>query len=349
MTLRNPRVQFFVNTVFNLKSIFLGCHWAGKDTLLINCRTINPDIEQVELTVIIDSTDGSLVDTVPMYDDGNHGDSIAADGFFGAYWPVIDGERHYTLQIKTRSLNSNYYNLSLEEIPFTTIGPVVFDGLEYNPLADTTYNPGNLIVFRMWLKNTGSIAIATDIHAELSSPTPLITVAPRNSSFGFNDMDPGMRNLSYGYFAFTISETITQDTLIYLPITIYSEDYSFWYDSLEVAVWINAMDDVRSVVPDVYALQQNYPNPFNPLTVIGYQLPVFSSRSAPRLCVDQKASANSSRTDLPRSRSWQLTMASRKPPGGIACDHAGWSSWKVICTLLISACARSSATSAGGG
>ena len=63
----------------------------------------------------------------------------------------------------------------------------------------------------------------------------------------------------------------------------------------------------------------------------------------------RKYSLSRSRAARALSRSKPLTMARRKPPGGMAWRSGAQSSWKVICTLVTPGVRLISSTSAGGG
>ena len=102
-------------------------HKPGTDTLVITSGTENPDNHSLVLEAIIESFDQSIRETIPMYDDGFHGDHAAGDGVFGTSWAVPTGERSYHIQIKTLSLESGYSNTLQNAAVFTTIGPVVFN------------------------------------------------------------------------------------------------------------------------------------------------------------------------------------------------------------------------------
>ncbi|MFP4345144.1 MAG: C25 family cysteine peptidase [Anaerolineales bacterium] len=47
------------------------------------------------VTAVIESPDGSVVATVPLYDDGLHGDGAAGDGTYGNLWTTDSEERNY--------------------------------------------------------------------------------------------------------------------------------------------------------------------------------------------------------------------------------------------------------------
>jgi hypothetical protein len=245
----------------------------GLDSVLITAVVENSNMNEVSIMALVSNNVDTDIDSLSLYDDGEHGDGAPEDSLFGNHYLPKD-EKTFKVSVRSDDLTEQTQFALPNVKRFTSIGPVVFDDLDYYPLIDSTYIPGNLIGIKMYLKNIGTMGTAPDIRASILSTTPLITVRQGNSASEFNDIAPDMREVSNDYFGFTISADIVRDTLLYLPITIYSDDYPYWYDSLEVAVLVTDINDIQPRLPAVHALQQNYPNPFNPKTIINYELPM---------------------------------------------------------------------------
>jgi hypothetical protein len=72
-----------------------------------------------------------------------------------------------------------------------------------------------------------------------------------------------------------INEDIIEDTLINLPISVYSDGIEYWQTEMPVPV-ATSIESQNINLPHTYSLKQNYPNPFNPVTMITYQLPMIN-------------------------------------------------------------------------
>ena len=234
----------------------------GKDTLSVITQIVNPDSHGVQVNTIIESTDLSVVDTVGMYDDGSHGDSIAGDGLYSGFWPATTDEKEYNVHINTVTLDSVYDNLLSDAAYFTTIGPVVFDSVYI------AQHIGDRFRVRLILRNEGSITSASNISAELKISNSDITIED-NYRF-FDDIGPGQAAESASFYSL-----ITQNPpdSIHIDVDIFSDDKLFWRDSFSLSFVALELSETDNAVPREFALHQNYPNPFNPLTTIEFSLP----------------------------------------------------------------------------
>ncbi|MFC2088817.1 S41 family peptidase, partial [Calditrichota bacterium] len=114
------------------------------DTLNITAKVANPDNHNINVAVLINTLDSVLVDSVSMFDDGNHGDSLAADGLYGAFIPPLISEDTYTISASTTDLDSAHYHILPRVTRFTTIGPVVLDKLKITSSDTIPHHNDNL-------------------------------------------------------------------------------------------------------------------------------------------------------------------------------------------------------------
>jgi len=125
----------------------------GSDTLGIKAQIENPNEHTLSVLAIMQSQDGQTLDSCDFADDGNHNDENPGDGIWGGFWPVPSGEKIYSLNVKTKSLDNDEYTLSYDNnVPdFVTTGPLTYAGWTPYILEDSVANPGDLLSFKIYL------------------------------------------------------------------------------------------------------------------------------------------------------------------------------------------------------
>ena len=259
-----------------IEEVKLSSTWmkTNKDTLTFTVRILNSMDFDLTSKIFIQSADENYLDSLILYDDGNHGDGAPQDRTWGTFIKPLNIETDCLISLRIQN-NEFYEQRVYKDITkFTTNGPVVFDHFEITS-TDTVPTAGDQIKIRMFLRNDGSDKTASSINAKLTSPDPGVTARP---------IIPGLSYVWYGNIAageniesemdYPINFNGPFDKNIYLvtfALNIRSNDYSYWIDTLSIYVGIERQKG-KPISKD-FTLYQNYPNPFNPNTTIEFALP----------------------------------------------------------------------------
>jgi hypothetical protein len=231
------------------------------DALNITANVTNPYNHNINVAAIIDIVDGTSVDSLPMFDDGNHGDNLAGDGLYGAYVDPVSSENIFKINVSVTDLDSSHYHELPNASRFTTIGPVVVDSFSFNELI-----PNAMYTLKLYLRNDGSTATAKNVTVEVeTADTNVIDITYFTQGFG--DIEPGQ--IKSGVIARIANPNNLNNTDF--RINISSEWWQYWNDSITAI--ITGIAENESNIPKEHSLKQNYPNPFNPSTTIEFALP----------------------------------------------------------------------------
>ena len=248
------------------------------DTLKLSATISNPANHQVTVQALIQGENSSFKDSLQLFDDGLHNDSLASDNIFGEIIILDDfDEDYFVITLRTADLDDSVTTFYHKE-HFTTIGPVEYaaDSLAFwRYELDPTYNPRIYLT----LRNAGSMATATGITARLSALDTCVTAISSNLAI-FGDIPAGegvmsSGPVSSGYYQVSFNQYCPIGTEVPFALSISSDGYEFWSDTLDIPitdleVGIAQVDDA---LPTDYALHPAYPNPFNPVTTLRYDLP----------------------------------------------------------------------------
>jgi hypothetical protein len=225
----------------------------GTDTVCITIKISDP--AGIILMAKIKTPDQTPVDSLELFDDGNHNDGNAGDSLYANVWQVsLPEEQQYYVDLKvTRIDTDTVIHLINNMASFTTIGPVTFNDYTLTG-SDTEPNPGDRIRLYLSLKNNSTVATATNLGARLISLDTLISISDAIVSFG--DIAAGENATSPSTYTLSIDEVWPGNTVIPIAIEIASEGYIFWSDTFSITILepVN-IEEIKEPITRIY------PNP----------------------------------------------------------------------------------------
>ncbi len=242
---------------------------AGIDSVWISTKISDPT--GITLFAEINAPDQTPVDSVELFDDGNHNDGSAGDSIFANSWPVLSmEERQYFIDLKVTLIDSDTVNQHFNNMAsFTTKGPVTIDSTEIEGEA----NPGDIVAAKLYFKNNGKTATIENIHGSMTILDSCITNANLGLKPTLSSLSAGEVKQALWSFSLKIADNCPMGQ-IPVQVDIYEGGNFYWADTFYVDVNLeNGVTDKNTVGPDPFVLHQNYPNPFNSTTTIQYQVP----------------------------------------------------------------------------
>jgi N-acetylneuraminic acid mutarotase len=224
----------------------------GTGSVCLATKISNP--AGITIMAYIKAPDQTPVDSLELFDDGNHNDGNAGDSLYANLWPVNSAEeQNYYVDLQVTRIDMDTVINSLNNMAsFTTIGPVTVENYTFAG-DDTIPEPGDKIYLEITLRNNGSTATATKVAARLISLDPLVTIPGTSRSFG--NIAAGENSISSSIFTLTIDEEWPGNTPISILAEITGNDYPYWKETLSITGEPVNIKDIKEPITRIY------PNP----------------------------------------------------------------------------------------
>ena len=232
------------------------------DSILFRTKFSNLYNHQFTPYLIYANSDNTQMDSLSLFDDGLHGDSLTNDGLYGVYIPPRLTEDFFILSVSTIDNQTNkYYNAS-DRWRFTTAGPLTLDSVGVlNLRFNYSLTP--------YVRNNGSSFTVRGASVTLRCNDPWVTNIT-SATVGLPDLPPGATKGSTSSTVIVAYDAAANPTYFNLKAEISVDGWTYWTDSTKRTLTGIGKE---KALPERYALEQNYPNPFNPATAISFSLP----------------------------------------------------------------------------
>ena len=241
----------------------------NQDSLIFTTNFANSQGLPFEKRLILENFDQVRLNTLPLFDDGLHGDSLAQDGIWGYVIPPLSTEDNFRLgvQVDNTTLADTFYFHDLAA--FTTKGPIKINSYALVG-SDSIPNPGDVLQLRLFLRNHGQSATVKDIEIRM---TEIDTCAEQFSNVirRIDSLQVGEVKAHISSFPVRLNGDCPAPMTAALQVDIYSGSYRLWTDTVYIDM-LTGLAENGQIVPREFALYQNYPNPFNPATSIAFDI-----------------------------------------------------------------------------
>jgi CubicO group peptidase (beta-lactamase class C family) len=237
------------------------------DPVLFRTNFSNIYNHQFTPHLVFANTDSTQIDSLTLFDDGLHSDSLSNDGIYGNYIPPQQNENFYFVGVSTIDNQTNKYFRTPDLCRFTTAGPLVVDSVlcvHFPAMKRFSIKP--------YITNFGNSLPITGVTLKIKCNDIGIINFAGGATVTFPNIPVGSTVISNTVCSISYDSTYQLDSL-HLKFEIMSGGYTYWKDILQVIISPVGVEEELNPLPQEFSLSQNYPNPFNSSSVIKYSIP----------------------------------------------------------------------------